>query len=124
MVYCLQLYLNEGLISQESANIKKRKFIAETSMEFYEWITDQDNFFLYVKNDKQNKFNQFTNDYKDFQKWLTRKKFAIWVQKYASYIGKEYFQGHSGDFKWFMIHDKDHKEESEINWNDDREIGF
>lgn len=124
MVYCLQLYLNEGLISQESANIKKRKFIAETSMEFYEWITDQDNFFLYVKNDKQSKFNQFTSDYKDFQKWLTRKKFAIWVQKYASYIGKAYFQGHSGDFKWFMIHDLDYKEESEINWNYDKDPPF
>jgi hypothetical protein len=124
MIYCLQLYLNEGLIGQESANIKKRKFIAETSMEFYEWITDQDNFSLYMKNDKQSKFYQFTSDYKDFQKWLTRKKFSIWVQKYSSYIGKEYFQGHSGEFKWFMIHDIGHIEENVINWKNDNELGF
>ena len=112
MVYCLQLYLREGLLVQEAVNIAKRKFIAETSMEFFEWVSDEDNFKLYVKHDKSLMFNNFINEYKDFQKFLSRKRFAIWLKKYASYIGLKYFDGHSNDFKWFMIHDKEFKEEN------------
>lgn len=114
MVYCLQLFLSKGLINQESVNIKKRKFIAETSMEFYEWITDKENFQVFVKHDKSQKFNQFINEYKDYQKYLTRKKFAIWVQKYAGYLDKEYFQGHSGDYKWFLIQESGYVEKEDI----------
>lgn len=124
MIYCLQLYLTEGLISQESANIKKRKFIAETSMEFYEWITDRENFAFNIKHDKGEKFNQFTSEYKDFQKWLTRKKFAIWVQKYASYIDKGYFQGHSGEWKWFMINEKEYVETVDLDWTKNYDSPF
>lgn len=111
MVICLQDYLKFGLVEQESVNIKKRKFIAETSMEFYEWITEEENFKPFVKHDKSEKFNQFVNEYKDFQKFLSRKKFAIWIQKYASYKDMKYFQGHSNEWKWFMIHNKEHQEE-------------
>jgi hypothetical protein len=113
MVENLQKYLNYGLVNQESINIKKRKFIAETSMEFLEWVTDEDNFQLYLKLDKAEKFQQFTNDYKDFQKFLTRKKFDIWVQKYATYIDHKYISGHSGSLKWFMIHNPDFNIENE-----------
>jgi hypothetical protein len=109
--------LNYGLVNQESINIKKRKFIAETSMEFLEWVTDEDNFQLYLKCDKAEKFQQFTNDYKDFQKFLTRKKFDIWVQKYAAYIDHKYLSGHSGSLKWFMIHKPDFNIENESLMN-------
>lgn len=110
MVYCLQQYLKSGLKDQESANIKKRKFIAETSMEFYDWVSDEENFPLYIKHDKAEKFNAFINEYKDYQKWLTRKKFAIWIKKYASYIDKKVYESHSGEYKWFMINDENHDE--------------
>ena len=112
MVKCIQLYLSEGLIEQESVNIQKRKFIAETSMEFLEWISDEHNFKLFVKHDKSVKYHDFINEYKDFQKWLTRKKFAIWVQKYASYRGMIYYDGHSGSSRWMMINNEEYKEEN------------
>ena len=124
MIESLQLYLREGLIVQESANIKKRKFIAETCMEFYEWVKDQENFKLYVKHDKGEKFNEFVNEYPDYQKFLSRKKFAIWVQKYAGYIGKEYFSGHSGGFKWFMIQEVGHEEKDDDLMNNIPKIDF
>lgn len=110
MVSCLQKYLIYGLMVQDGANIKTRKFIAETSMEFMEWISDEDNFKLYVKHEKSDKYNEFINEYKDFQRWLTRKKFAIWIQKYASYKDMKFYQGHSGGFKWFMINDSSYNE--------------
>jgi hypothetical protein len=80
-----------------------RKFIAETSMEFHEWIKDKDNFPYNVRKDKAMTFDAFINEYKDFQKWLTRKRFTIWVQKYANFIGQEYDSDITNGMRWFMI---------------------
>ena len=124
MVYCLHLYFAKGLINQDSVNIKKRKFIAETSMEFLEWISEAENFQIGTKHEKGDKFNQFTREYIDFQRFLTRKKFSIWVQKYASYIGKKYYQGHSGESKWFMIHDEGYEEQQDTFWTPYKDSPF
>ena len=103
MVECLQKYLKEGLVKQNAKNIKLRRFIAETSMEFYEWVQENDNFPINKRNDKKTYFDNFVEDYQDFKKWLTRKKFIIWVQKYASFIDAEYTQGNSNGLRWFAI---------------------
>jgi len=103
MVTCVQLYLNQGLIHQNAKNIKMRKFIAETSMDFHEWISDKDNFPHNVRKDKSITFDAFINEYKDFQKWLTRKRFTIWVQKYANFIDAEYDSDITNGMRWFMI---------------------
>jgi hypothetical protein len=105
MVSNLQKYFIHGLVVQESVNIKKRKFIMETSMEFLEWASDEQNLKFYIKIDKADKFAEFTSEYKDYQKWLTRKKFDIWLQKYAAYKDLKYYSGHSGSYKWFMINE-------------------
>jgi hypothetical protein len=103
MVYCLQSYLKNGLISQNAKNLKMRKFIAETSMEFYEWVKDVENCPIGIRNEKQQYFNKFTDEYQDFKKWLTRKKFNIWVQKYCSFINVPYSDGNSNGLRWFII---------------------
>lgn len=103
MVYCLQSYLKNGLIHQNAKNIKMRKFIAETCIEFYDWISDKNNIQENDRLDKSQYFNAFVNEYKDFQKWLTRKKFNIWVQKYCNFINAEYLSGNSNGLQWFTI---------------------
>lgn len=103
MINCLQLYLKEGLIEQNAKNIKLRKFIAETSMEFYEWIEDVENFPRNKRNDKGVYFDNFTREYKDFERYLRRNKFTIWVKKYATYKGYEYKDGNSNGLRWFEI---------------------
>lgn len=107
MIYCLQSYLKFGLIKQHAKNIKLRKFIAETNMDFYEWIREEENFPLNRRNDKTTFFNNFVNDNKDFERWLKRNKFNIWVQKYASYLGYGFEQGSSNGAKWFNVFDKE-----------------
>lgn len=114
MVYCLQQYLNLGLINQDAKNIKMRKLIAETSFEFYEWISDKNNMTIGSRNDKSEYFNNFVNEYKDFQKWLTRKKFNIWTQKYCNYIGSEYSQGNTQGVHWFMIGEQKDTTETDL----------
>jgi len=109
MVYCLQSYLKNGLIHQNAKNIKMRKFIAETCIEFYEWISDRQNLPFNTRNDKAIYYNNFINEYKDFQKWLTRKKFNIWIQKYASFIDAKYFSDNTNGLQWFEIQNDNYK---------------
>ena len=102
IVKCVQLFLTKGLIKQDAKNIKLRKFIAETSMEFIEWANDRDNLPYNRQNDKVEFYESFIKEYKDF-KWLSRKKFNIWIKKYASFKNKEYEEGNSGGSRWFKI---------------------
>lgn len=110
MVKCLQTYLASGLVRQNAKNIKLRKFIAETAMEFYEWSKELDNLPLNVRNEKTEYFNKFTDEYKDFQKWLQRKKFNTWIQKFCTFNGYEYREGNTNGQRWFLIETKDFKE--------------
>lgn len=124
VVYCVQLYLKNGLIQQEAKNIRLRKFIMETSQDFFYWISDRSNFSLNQHLDKSAMFDAFVNDYIDYKKWLSRNKFSNWVNKYASYMGMKFHETHSGSTRYFMISDKDIIEpKEEIDWNDN-EIKF
>ncbi len=119
MVECLQKYLKDGLVKQNAKNIKLRKFIAETSMEFYEWIQDNDNFPINKRNDKKTYFENFIHEYQDYKLWLKRKRFDIWVQKYATFIGSEYQTDVSNGLRWFMI-----SNENNLNEEEDEDIMF
>jgi len=132
MVYCLQMFLKYGLKTQNAKNLEMRRFIAETSMEFYEWISETENFPLNVRNEKSQLYNKFTTDYKDYLK-LTRKRFNIWVQKYASFKGLAFEQGNTQGSRWFQITEsgvyipgKKEIKENEINYNsdDNAEVDF
>lgn len=105
MVECLQKYLKLGLISQNAKNIKLRKLIAETSLEFYEWMNDEENFILNERYEKQMIFDKFITEYEDYKgyKWFNRKMFQKWVDKYAKFIDAEYLDGNSNGSRWLCI---------------------
>ena len=114
IVYCLQLFLKNGLINQNAKNIKMRKFIAETAMEFYEFIKDSDNISHGKRLDKKVYFDKFLEEYPDFRKWLTRKKFNIWIQKYCNFTNIKYTSENSNGTQWFMIGDEESDTFNEI----------
>ena len=116
MVYCIQSFLQNGLIEQNAKNIKLRKFIAETSMEFYEWIEEFENFPLNKRNDRIEYYEKFLSEYKDFVKWLQRKRFNIWVKKYANYKGYEFYSDSTNGKRWFEINDGKGTKEEEIEF--------
>ena len=103
IVHCVQIYLKNGLVKQNAKNLKLRKLMAETSMEFYEWITESANIPFNTRNDKNQYYEQFKNEYEDFRKWLNSRTFTIWTQKYCSFMGWEYKQGSSNGQRWFEI---------------------
>jgi hypothetical protein len=114
IIYCLQLFLNTGLIKQNAKNIKMRKFIAETAMEFFDFVKENDNVPRNNRNDKKIYFDKFIEEYPDFKRWLTRKKFNIWVQKFCSFMGYEYLSDNSNGLQWFEI-----KSDEDLDTNDD-----
>ena len=103
MLYCLQCYLKEGLIPQQAKNLKLRKLIAESSMEFFEFISDENNMALNTRIDKKILYNNFTSEFRDYERNLTNKRFNIWVQKYSTYIGAEYTDGSTNGLRWLQL---------------------
>jgi hypothetical protein len=107
MIGCLQKYLNNGLVDQQANNLKLRKFIAETSMEFYEWAFDTDNINFNIEYEKAELFGQFCMDYPDFKNYLSRKRFNLWMKKFAKFQGWEYTDRKSGNNKYFTLRHPD-----------------
>ncbi len=102
MVNCLQYYLTNGLVVNEFNNLQVRKFIKETSFEFYEW-TKEGAIKHNERHVKANTFNEFINEYPDYVKWLSQKKFKRWLESYAKFKDMEYKEGVSQTGRWFEI---------------------
>jgi hypothetical protein len=102
MVNCVQYYLENGLVTYEFGNLVTRKFIKETCFEYFEW-TKEGAIKINTRYYKGKVFEDFINEYQDFKKWLSQKKFKKWLELYASFINAEYTEGVSQDGRWFEI---------------------
>ena len=92
MVSNLQLYLEKGFIKSKFVNLRARKFIAETNMEFYEWMTDPNN--AYRTEERyhvQDLLNKFVLEYPDYDR---KSKYALPNRKFKEYLIKY------GEFKY------------------------
>lgn len=102
MVNCEQYYLTNGLVKHDFNNLESRKFIKETSFEFYEW-TSEGNLRLNERLDKSIYFQTFTEEYTDLKKWLTQRKFTKWLELYGKFKGFEVTEGKSGSLRWILF---------------------
>jgi len=94
MIRCLQLYLINGLVEYEFANLEVRKFINETSSDFYEWATDE-NIKLNERIQKNFLYNTFLSEYPDAKNFkLSQKRFWGWIEKYCSKENIEIIKGY------------------------------
>jgi hypothetical protein len=82
MVYCLQYYLDNGLVKSNYQNLEVRKFIKETSYEFYEWVNDG-NITESIRLYKSTLFSDFQQEYPDTKKYLSQKRFNNYLKSYA-----------------------------------------
>jgi hypothetical protein len=106
MIRCLQMYLINGLVEHGFKNLDVRKLIKETNYEFYEWVQETDSIVLNERINKTSVFNQYIEEYPDFKKWLTQKKFWQWVEIYAKFKGYDIEKGRSIDGRWLIIKTK------------------
>jgi hypothetical protein len=107
MIDCLQFYLAHGLIKHQYQNLQTRKYIKETSYEFYEWVEDG-NIPTNVQINRTEKYEEFIKEYPDFNSpkfKLSQKRFTMWIESYAKFLNLEHKSGKSGPVRWSMIHD-------------------
>lgn len=91
MINNLQFYLSNGLVSCEFMNLKARKFIAETSSDFWEWTTSLDN--EYIKTGihtlGQVIYQRFIDEYTDYGPYgrfkLSYSRFYRWLDSLGEY---------------------------------------
>ena len=108
MVKCIQLYLSKGLAKSKHNNLELRQFINNTDSQFHEWCIDE-NLPSNVMLSKKEKYDKFTEEYPDFkrgQNSLSQKKFAAWIEHWATYQKLSVVKGKSGSNRWIMIKDE------------------
>jgi hypothetical protein len=126
MIYCLQLYLKEGLIQSEFVNLKIRQLSAETSHDFIEWCgllegqEENQKLFIGIQIRKNEMYFDFINEYPDYgpksKMTISRQRFYKWLHAYCVYkTGEPPIEGKDMVGRWFMMEE----EEEEDNKNDD-----
>lgn len=108
MINCEQYYLENGLVESEYHNLETRKFIKETSFEFYQWVEDG-NLSCDIRYYKDQIFNDFCDEHKDFRKWLTQRRFTRWMKSYGEF--KSYKVTDSRDMKGRYIEYSNYNDE-------------
>lgn len=104
MITCLRMYLINGLVVHEFNNLEVRKFIKETSFEFYEWVQEDDNIQYNTRLSKSFLYNSFLEEFPDLKKWLSNKKFSQWLEYFAKFKNYETDKGRSQlEGRWIEI---------------------
>lgn len=120
MIQCVQYYLKNGLTKHDFKNLEVRKFIKNTSHEFYEWskpdnLGKNENIEFNTRCIKQTYYDSFVNEYPDYRTYkLSQKRFTQWIEQYCKFYKHEYLSGNSNGQRWFEIVNKtEQKEENE-----------
>lgn len=103
MINCLQFYLQNGLVKSKTNNLELRKFINETSQEFYEFSITYNSIKLDIRIGKQELLNEFYNEYPDSKKFVTNRTFIKWIKKYSEFTKLNYTEGNSNGQRWFTV---------------------
>jgi hypothetical protein len=97
MIGCVRGYLNTGLVQSTFHNLNVRKFIKETSHEFWEWTQDG-NLQTGIRLIRTERFAEFIKEYPDYDPkakphGISQKKFTRWMGIYGEYKGYEVSEG-------------------------------
>lgn len=126
MIDCLRIYLEQGIVKQDFTNLAERKFIKETSFEFYEWVNDEP-LALHIQLTKPSLYDRFLAEYPDYKinKWFSQKRFYGWLLMYAKYKHHKVLDGKSLDGRWIMfIPDGEAvKKAEDLSVMDDKSVG-
>ena len=91
MVSNLQAFLEKGFVKSKFKNLLTRKFISETSHEFFEWIQDEENEFGKInrKHIKKSIYDHFIMEHPDYgprgKITVIRKRFYKWLDLYGEF---------------------------------------
>ena len=86
MIKCCQLYLKKGLVHYKLVNLKKRKLLDETAIEFFDFAESK--ILPGEEYDKKLLYDQFLEEYPDFNR-IKQRTLTSWFRLYAEYKGWE-----------------------------------
>lgn len=126
MIQCIQYFLQNGLVKHLYVNLEERKFIKETSHEFYEWAFKDQSIDKGIRHRKKELYYKFIEEYPDFKRWLTQKAFSKWVDVFGKFAGIEIVKGKSNGERWVLLKTQSDEEETFeiIEQNKDEELPF
>jgi hypothetical protein len=103
IIYCVQYYLNNGLIEVKSINSDKKRLIQNTCKEFYDWV-NEGNLSLNEQYFTSEILLEFTQENKEF-KDVSHKMFMAWVKNYSNFFGFKIEKGKCSETKkrWFKL---------------------
>lgn len=116
MLQCSQYYLTHGLVTTEFNNLHTRKFIKETSHEFYEWSNDRENIRYNVRLYKTQLFEDFRNEYPDYRIKLTQKKFSLWLELFCKFNKFEYDLDRDQSGRYILIKNGEQMPDANDMW--------
>lgn len=114
IIECIQFYLINGLVKHEYNNLDVRKFIKETSYEFYEW-TNEENLPIDTRIKVSEYFEAFLLEYPDQRKFVTLRRFGKFISVYAQLKNLDIFKGKTNGERWLEISRNEPKEEETID---------
>jgi hypothetical protein len=104
MIYCLQLFLKNGLYSAPIINAEKKRLIQTTCIEFYAWCIEDENLVKNIKYYNQETINSFINENKQFKE-LNSKQFLKWVSELAKYKNLKLIKERDHNGRYFELTD-------------------
>ena len=130
MVNCLQFYLNKGLVRSAFKNVKIRRLISDTAVEFLEWCgliegtVPSDRILYDVEIPMDELYRDFIMLNPDFApravRTISRTKFYRWLMAFGKYkTGNKPSEGRTSSGKWIIFN-----QENKENHGKDREINF
>jgi hypothetical protein len=103
IVECIQLYLALGLVQVQSINANKKRFIQNTSKEFFDYVAEGN-----IELDKEyyttDLLSDFIKENKELRD-LSSKMFIAWIKQYANYNGYQLERGKCSETKkrWLKL---------------------
>ncbi len=115
MVYCLQDYLETGLVKSKFVNLKIRQLSAQTCHDFIEWCglieghTKNDELVKDTRLPMQDLYFAFIGEYPDYgpkaKMTISRTRFYRWLLAYGQFTtGAKPEEGRDSSGRWFIMH--------------------
>ena len=83
----------------------------------FTWVADADNIEFGIRLYRSTLFNKFIDEYPDYKKWLSNKKFSQWIDSYVKNNNYESEKGKDMTGRYILIENNVKKNKS-INFNE------
>ena len=109
MIQITQNFLNEGLTKAVSINAETKRFIQNTSKDFYDWL-EEGNMSKDCRLYTTDTIQSFQNEYKS-NEFLNSRTFMSWVKKYCDLNKFEFDKGRDTVGRYFTIQTEEQPKE-------------